>query len=350
MHISFVVVLVLCRCLLGAGLSCSCDSAVHTASRRRLRRSDVPRFKKVPSVFQHAKMKGDTYVRPPATSTRYQSLPLHAQNDADPACTTDQIHISLGDELSSMVVSFATYSNDTTPSKVTYSVDENAVLAQSSAAKVAMGSFRTHSQLLYIINNLVDPSMGQPTATEEEIVALQDTKSWAYDKDTGEHWFNWKNVTSIVNGYGAYNNPYMYYDSPKLHTVILTKLEPLTTYYYRVQGSCQIYRFTMPAYYYGDASPSPSEQFPFKIGLVGDLGQTEVSLKSMQALRDMDPDVALLVGDLSYAGNTLKCGWRHAQFLTNLLCRWLYTNMGFFWPGHRGACIRSPLDDNRGKS
>jgi hypothetical protein len=37
-----------------------------------------------------------------------------------------------------------------------------------------------------IVNNLVDPSMGQPLASEEQIRELQDTSTWAFDPATGE--------------------------------------------------------------------------------------------------------------------------------------------------------------------
>ena len=60
-----------------------------------------------------------------------------------------------------------------------------------------------------IIHNLVDPSMGQPRMTEEQIRELQDTSDWAFDPVTGEHFFNWDNVTEMQYGFGLYNNPDM---------------------------------------------------------------------------------------------------------------------------------------------
>lgn len=58
----------------------------------------------------------------------------------------------------------------------------------------------------------------------------------------------------------------------------------------------------MPQYFYSDASEEEQEAvYPFSVGLTGDLGQTEVSLKSMEALAALEADAVLLVGDLSYA-------------------------------------------------
>lgn len=93
----------------------------------------------------------------------------------------------------------------------------------------------------------------------------------------------------------------MYYDSPVLRTVELSNLSPATTYYYRVSGSCKVFEFTTPPFNFAD-SVNIVDMYPFSVGLVGDLGQTEVSVKSVDALITMAPDVILMTGDLSYAG------------------------------------------------
>lgn len=153
-----------------------------------------------------------------------------------------------------------------------------------------------------IIGNLVDPSMGKPLATEEEIRVKHDTSTWAFDPVTGEHYFNWMNVTEMQYGFGRYNNPEMTYQAPLLHTVELTSLAAGQDYFYRVSDSCTIFHFRMPQYFYSDASAKQKGAvFPFSIGLTGDVGQTEVSLKSMEALAALEADAVLLVGDLSYA-------------------------------------------------
>ncbi len=64
-------------------------------------------------------------------------------------------------------------------------------------------------------------------------------------------------------------------------------------------------QFRLPPFYYeSDASISSAEEasyYPMTIGLTGDLGQTEVSARSIAALAALDPAAVLLVGDLSYA-------------------------------------------------
>jgi hypothetical protein len=193
-----------------------------------------------------------------------------------------------------------------TSSKVYYSTNSNADFSkESNEVKVISGTSRSYTGQYYIIRNLLNPSMGEPLATEAEILSKEDTKGWAYDHATGEHYANWYNVTTVQYGFGQYNNPYMYYTSPLLHTVQLTNLKSDTTYYYRVSGSCEIYSFTTPVFYYSDDTTSTEQQveslYPFVVGLTGDIGQTDISLKSMAALAALESDVVLLVGDLSYA-------------------------------------------------
>lgn len=73
-------------------------------------------------------------------------------------------------------------------------------------------------------------------------------------------------------------------------------------YFYRVSDSCTTFRFQMPQYFYAGASEEEQKAvYPFSVGLTGDLGQTEVSLKSMEALAALEADAVFLVGDLSYA-------------------------------------------------
>lgn len=144
--------------------------------------------------------------------------------------------------------------------------------------------------------------MGQPYVSAEEIIDLEDTSDWAFDPVTGDHYFNWANVTEIQYGIGAYNNPDMYYQSPLLHTIEIKGLVSGEEYFYRVSDSCTVFRFKMPHFYYSGASKvEQASVYPYKVELTGDLGQTEVSLKSMEALAALEADAVFLVGDLSYA-------------------------------------------------
>jgi hypothetical protein len=187
---------------------------------------------------------------------------------------------------------------------VEYAETEEAFLTGSAdeITKVA-GTKRCHSELLYVFRFSYDPIMGAPNVDAESIRKLQDTSPWAYDKVTLEHYANWYNVTSVKSGQGDYNNPYMYYDTPLLHVAYINGLKPAKTYYYRVSGSCKVFKFRVPPYYLGAEAPPPDVQmYPFKVGLMGDVGQTDVSVGTFEAMLDYKPDAALLVGDLSYAG------------------------------------------------
>ncbi|CAE7731909.1 PAP21 [Symbiodinium microadriaticum] len=138
--------------------------------------------------------------------------------------------------------------------------------------------------------------MGAPETTTEYLLSIQDTTDFAYDEVTGEHFSNWYNYSRVDWGMGRYNNPDVIYDSPLLHRVVLDGLTPGKKYFYRVQGSCKVYSFSLPP----SATASPTD-FPYRIGLTADIGQTLVSEKSVQALLALLPDVVLLPGDLSYA-------------------------------------------------
>ena len=137
--------------------------------------------------------------------------------------------------------------------------------------------------------------MGKPYATAEEIVSREDTTSWTYNKTSGEHWASWANVTEVQVGLASYQNPYMLYDSPLLHRVELTELPLGKTIYYLVSNCTTVFSFQLfPA-------GSDWNVYPMKVGVTVDLGMTDVSNISVQALMDFDPDIVLLAGDLSYA-------------------------------------------------
>eukprot|EP00854_Cymbomonas_tetramitiformis_P018455 gene18455-22021_t len=94
-------------------------------------------------------------------------------------------------------------------------------------------------------------------------------------------------------GLGSYKNPFEYYNSPFIHTVTLEKLKPGARYNYRVAGDDRVLNFTMPL------RRGDSDQVT--IGIMGDVGQTKISQANHLAVLDMSPDVAVIVGDLSYA-------------------------------------------------
>jgi len=146
--------------------------------------------------------------------------------------------------------------------------------------------------------------MGAPTATVEEINQLRNTSAWAfrlpipplfrssaYDAATTEPKFS---TYQALN----YKNLASFYTSPLLHTVTLTNLTPGATYGYQVDGDNRTFSFTMPP---------DTAVYPMTIGLTADLGQTVVSRKTVQALKERlesaEPHAGLVLvaGDLSYA-------------------------------------------------
>lgn len=279
--------------------SCICD----TDSNRRVSARKLYHKKSV--SFSTASISGEAYKRPRGASHYFGESNENLGKD-DGLCQSEQIHISLGDSLDSITVSYTSPLINSS-SIVSYSKSESDLMSymydsnsKSDTVMDATGSFRAYTELMYMVHFLTDPKMGAPTATVDEVLDRLDTTDWAYDHTTGEHYSNWYNVTSITYGFGQYNNPDMYYNSPMLHTVPITGLESDTVYYYRVFGSCMVYSFRTPPYYSGNTAPVAST-YPYKIALTGDVGLTEVSILSIDALVELKPDVVLLAGDLCYS-------------------------------------------------
>nr|GLL43795.1 purple acid phosphatase 15-like [Ipomoea trifida] len=96
------------------------------------------------------------------------------------------------------------------------------------------------------------------------------------------------------------------YTSGIIHHVQLTALEPDTLYYYRcgdpsLRAMSKIYHFkTMPI--------SSPKSYPKRIALVGDLGLTYNTTSTISHLRSNDPDLVILVGDVTYANLYLTNG------------------------------------------
>ena len=234
-----------------------------------------------------------SYRRPP--SSRLLSL-----SDLGSTCgagCSEQIHIALGGE-DEMVVSFAT--DDSVPAMVSFWPE-----AAPSQVSVANGACDAHSQLMYYVGELLEPAMGTWRLPEEDLLALQNTGSWAsvlslFPFDRGS---SYRNRTEPKTGLGSYQNPAEYYNSPVLCTVTLRSLAPAATYSYTVAGSAETYSFTMPASA-AAATESPTGVFPFHLGLTADIGQTEVTRVNVRLLRaalEGRGGAVLLAGDLSYA-------------------------------------------------
>ena len=235
--------------------------------------------------------------------------------ELDSTCSdcSEQVHIMLGGP-GEMVVSYTTL-DDMLPAAVTYWEARAGVPPPTMIT--ANGTRDAYSQLIYWAQEIDDPSIDEPTLNDTEILAIQNTGSWAADLSLFPYGkgSSYKAHTSPKKKLGSYKNPAEIYNSPVVCTVTMTSLQPGTTYNYSVAGSDTVYSFTMP--------PNASEPwagdvplYPFTVGLTADIGQTEVALANMRFLRahldappfapsPADPrtrgGVVLLAGDLSYA-------------------------------------------------
>lgn len=95
--------------------------------------------------------------------------------------------------------------------------------------------------------------------------------------------------TSSAKGENT-NYRYLLYKSANVHHVVVGPLEAGTIYYYRCGGNSPEYSFK-----------TPPAQLPIAFAVVGDLGQTGWTNSTLQHVQQMNYDVLLLPGDLSYA-------------------------------------------------
>lgn len=173
----FNTALLLALLIDSATAACNCPTYSLSSHKRLHSRSSM--------VFSEAKTSGLKYRRPLGGSKMYAADRI---NRPTAECESQQIHVGLGDSLNSVVVS---YVSNTFNAEVYYSSNKESVLNMDTSSKFllhSIGTSRAHSELYYIIRNLVDPSMGEPISTEEAIRVLEDTSNWAFDEDTGEHW------------------------------------------------------------------------------------------------------------------------------------------------------------------
>uniref|UniRef100_A0A0C9QVC6 Purple acid phosphatase n=1 Tax=Wollemia nobilis TaxID=56998 RepID=A0A0C9QVC6_9CONI len=83
---------------------------------------------------------------------------------------------------------------------------------------------------------------------------------------------------------------FFFYKSGKIHHVVIGPLEANRVYYYRCGGYGQEYTLK-----------TPPTQLPVAFAIAGDLGQTNWTKSTLEHVREMEHDVFLLPGDLSYA-------------------------------------------------
>ncbi len=285
-HFTMLLLLLLVASIATVRSSCECTSYTLSGSRRLT--SNVEFYTAESDTI------GDKYIRP----KRHERIDVQkyieersvGSSNADSECVTDQVHLTLGDTSDSVVISFASTLIDS-ESIVKYSTNKDSFESGGNFHK-ATGVSTSYSELMYIVGNLYNPTMGVPEGNLSEIIKVENTSVWAYDHQTGDHYANYYNInpSNFKTGFMAYNNPYAYYDSPILHTVTLSNLDIGVEYYYVVDGNCEIFSFTIP-----------KNKYPMQIGLTVDLGQTSVSAASIAALEAINPDLVLLPGDLSYS-------------------------------------------------
>ncbi|CAI0437042.1 unnamed protein product [Linum tenue] len=119
-------------------------------------------------------------------------------------------------------------------------------------------------------------------------------------------------LSNVANGNSlVYSQLYPFeglqnYTSGIIHHVRLQGLNPSTTYFYQcgdpsISAMSDVHSFTtMPA--------SSSQSYPTRIAIVGDLGLTYNTTSTVDHMASNNPDLILLVGDVSYANLYLTNG------------------------------------------
>jgi len=200
-----------------------------------------------------------TYERPSwFADIPFGQLPnnLHCQN---PPCS-EQVHLQLGGP-NEMVVSFVSSVGSPTRSRVIYSEQLDQGCNRTKLLQNATGTTQQYSHLMYFSRHLVEPGMGKPTLTLEELAKIRSTE-WCQDASTGwkypcYHSFTAEDASRLYGG-GRYYNFRDNYDSPNIHTVVLKGLAPNQSYCYSVDNDERVFSFKMPA---------DRVLFPFKLGL-----------------------------------------------------------------------------------
>ena len=203
-------------------------------------------------------------------------------------CPSSQVHLTNGGSgHNSMTVNWVNPSL-LSANTVSYGMD-------TTMSSTATGKAQAYTQLLGAQStNLITPSMGQAGSTAAVMIGLANTSTFAYDHDTGRRWANYNNAygtKKTPTGQLNFSDPFAFYDSPMIHTTVLSNLVAGKLYYYKPAGACKTYNFTMT---------QAVNTYPFKAGLLADLGTTDVSAMSVAVLIAMNANVIVFTGDLSY--------------------------------------------------
>ncbi|KAJ3674873.1 hypothetical protein LUZ60_005489 [Juncus effusus] len=83
---------------------------------------------------------------------------------------------------------------------------------------------------------------------------------------------------------------YLLYSSKTIHHTVIGPLSPNTTYFYRLSDQDPEFQLK-----------TPPNQYPISLAIVGDLGQTDWTVSTLDHIKQCDYDLLILPGDLSYA-------------------------------------------------
>jgi hypothetical protein len=117
------------------------------------------------------------YIRPLGASKFSAAASPFIPRDATTTCSTEQVHVTLGDTSDSVFITFV--NGNASANQVFYSTSKNAVQYNLKTVNTsAPGTSNSYSQLLYINSYLYKPAMGAPLETESYIVQLENTTRW----------------------------------------------------------------------------------------------------------------------------------------------------------------------------
>jgi 3',5'-cyclic AMP phosphodiesterase CpdA len=247
------------------------------------------------------------YIRPEGSAfLDTAKIPVNSRC-AHPPCSS-QVHVTLLSARDALVT-FASPTDATLP-LVEFGYDARHL------DRKARGTSSSHSALMYFVSDLTQPRVGVADRTEDELLAIMDTSSWAGGTSS------YNAPTKVHYGMQSTSNPQSFYNSPLIHHVQLASLRPGATVHYRVANDDRIHQFNVPLQpnspcaggSAADVSSSSSASAGaasdasgadrsrgFTLGLCADVGQTAASNASMHRLLELRPDIVLLAGDLSYA-------------------------------------------------
>lgn len=216
---------------------------------------------------------------------RLEASSSAADEEDDPV---EQVHVMPGISDSATVVFLS--SRRGLPSSVLYGTNG----AVGSRAK---GRVRTYAAMRCPTSTyLLEPPMGDAPVTARQLADLVNTSAFS-PEDSSQY----LRLNSTSEAWGAlnkgcidYRNPRAYWVSMYIHTVTLPSLEPGTEYTYRPEAGKREFAFTTP--------PAPGDHSnPLRIGMIADLGVTNVTAAVMRELLGQRIDSLFLVGDYSYA-------------------------------------------------